>query len=86
MYGIFPLDILCHLMVGMLVSKKLIKDKKKPWKAFFVVLVLAILKECFDYFRINFTIMESIKDIIVTMTYPTYYLLRGLVMKYQDRR
>ncbi len=79
--GFFPLDMFLHLLVGLLLMKLLVTDKRRPWAAFGIVFLCELAKEWFDSYALTATWQESVKDILVTMVYPTFYVAKAIFIR-----
>jgi hypothetical protein len=71
-----PLDIFAHFFASMFLSLGLLKIKFSIKRAFVVIFVIAFIKECIDWkYNTRHTgeerFYESLKDIFVTMIYPS---------------
>lgn len=71
-----PLDIFAHFFASMFITLGLLKVKVSIKRTFVVILVIALIKECIDWkYNTRHTgeerFYESIKDIFVTMIYPS---------------
>lgn len=84
--GIIPLDIVMHLFVAYLIMVILLKCNVKIIRAYLIVLVLSLFKEVFDSFSLTNVIGENIKDLLVSMFFPTIQLLISFSMKREVRR
>lgn len=84
--GIIPLDIVMHLFVAYLIMVILLKCNVKIIRAYLIVLVLSLFKEVFDSFSLTNVIGENIKDLLVSMIFPTIQLLISFSMKREVRR
>lgn len=84
--GIIPLDIVMHLFVAYLIMVILLKCNVKIVRAYLIVLVLSLFKEVFDSFSLTNVIGENIKDLLVSMFFPTIQLLISFSMKREVRR
>jgi hypothetical protein len=69
--GFFPLDILAHLLVSIIVTVTLRRKKYGYSVIFLTMLVLGISKEYYDSFVMNSHILEHTKDMIMNLIYPT---------------
>lgn len=70
-----PLDMIAHFIVATLLTLVLLKLKLTIKRTFIIVFIVASIKECVDWkFQTRLTPsqlkLESIKDIIVTVSYP----------------
>jgi len=76
LFGIFPLDIIMHFIVGASLLFLFLKTFKKLLPTFLGILFLAILKELFDWdiMMRNKFYFEPIKDIIVTLLGAVFLL------------
>lgn len=84
--GFIPLDIVMHLVVAYIIMVILLKCNLKIIKAYFIVLILCICKEVFDSFSLTNAIEENIKDLLVSMIFPTIQLLISFSKKSEVRR
>jgi hypothetical protein len=75
LFGVIPLDIVMHLSVSYALMIILLIKKVRFLYAYFFVFFLAIAKEIFDSFSLTNTIQENLKDLIVSMIFPTLLLL-----------
>lgn len=76
-----PLDILAHFFVSALITILLLKLKVRFKFTFFIILLIAILKEILDWHRqVSPEVLESAKDILVTLLYPI------IIYKIADRK
>lgn len=85
LFGWLPLDILMHGIIGAIVTIVVQVYRKSHVQAFVVCLILALLKELFDSMSLTASWGEAIKDILVTMIYPTLLLGISTFMKKADR-
>ena len=70
--GVIPLDVVAHLTVSYAIFiYLLVKKNKQPKLAYFIVVMLSVLKEVNDSFTMTNTIEENIKDIFVSLFLPT---------------
>lgn len=70
LFGFIPLDVICHGVIGTLITVIGLKKKWSFKKTFSLVLFLALFKELQDSFVMTYHWTESIKDIFVTIIYP----------------
>ena len=70
-WGWLPLDIVSHFIGGAFITIILLKCKFNFKQVFLSVVILAISKELCDFFLAGKTmVLESLKDILVTCSYP----------------
>jgi len=81
LFGFLPLDILLHFVFGILITLIVKKYTKSLIKGFIACLTLAIIKEIYDSGTLVASLMESIKDITVTVIYPIYKIIKEKVVK-----
>lgn len=81
LFGIIPLDILAHGIVGYIIIVFLLKKKVKFIKAYLVVLFIAVLKESIDASFFPVPVEETVKDIVVTMIFPSVLSLVRLAIR-----
>lgn len=84
--GTIPLDIVMHLFVAYFIMIILLKCNIKIIRAYLIVLTLSLFKEVFDSFSLTNTIDENIKDLLVSMIFPTIQLLISFSKKSEVRR
>lgn len=75
--GFLPLDKFLHFMVGVIVTILLRLFKIRMSIVFSATLILALGKECIDFYVLNNTFWEQFLDIGVTLIYPL--LLWGVI-------
>lgn len=81
--GLIPLDIFAHLLVSYSIFIYLLYKRKFPiLLSYIVVFTLSIFKEIFDSFSLTNTVEENVKDILVSMIFPTAIIL----VRYIKRR
>lgn len=77
-----PLDILAHLVIGVLLTVILHCFRVRFRAITLIVLLLAIGKEIIDHqLRGNAESLESIKDILISILYPCYRLAQDSIRK-----
>ena len=85
-WGVIPLDIILHSLVGIAVTLVILKKKKKGhFLALIIVSLLAILKEIYDSGTMTATLLEAIKDILVTILFPLLLIGVSYFKKKIDR-
>ncbi|GEM_PF-6611121 len=77
-FGIFPLDKVLHLLVGMFITIVMRLFKFRMRMIFLIIAVVALIKEAIDSRIMTNTIEENILDAIATFSYP---LLLHLAIK-----
>ena len=78
-YGVIPLDIICHLLIGYLLTLVCIRFKIKVVETLMIVTTLALLKEYKDSFILGGSpMLEHIKDVVVSIlpVFITFYWLK----------
>jgi hypothetical protein len=79
--GFIPLDVVMHLGVSYLIMFIMLAKKVRFLYAYLTVFLLAIAKEVFDSFSLTNTIEENIKDLCVSMVFPTLLLIVWKLLK-----
>lgn len=85
LFGWLPLDMLMHSILGALIAITTQIFTKSAWKAFFVCLGAALLKELYDSTSLVASWSEAIKDIVITMIYPSFLVVVVFIKKKLDR-
>ena len=82
LFGIMPLDIICHFLVGLTIGLFLVKLNVKLGPIFVIILAIALGKEYYDSFTLGNanTILEKIKDVFFTII-PLALIFLGLKAK-----
>lgn len=73
--GEVPLDVVMHLGVSYALMVVLLIKKVRFRIAYGIIFLLSIAKEIMDSFSLTSSIEESIKDILVSMIFPTLLLI-----------
>lgn len=76
LFGILPLDILFHYVIGVFLTIALLKIFKNNLVfSLLGVLFLELLKEYYDSFTMTASLGESLKDIFVTLIHPIMLII-----------
>ena len=79
--GFIPLDVVMHLTVSYIIMFIMLAKKVRFLYAYFTVFALAVAKEVFDSFSLTNTIEENMKDLAVSMVFPTLLLIVWKLLK-----
>ena len=85
LFGYVPLDSLCHILGGVLVTLLGRKLRLRMSTICLILLVLSVLKEVYDSSVLSYTVWESVKDIAVTYIYPAMVITIQLLIKFWSR-
>ncbi len=75
LWGFIPLDVIMHLLVSYLIMFIMLWRKVRFRYAYLVVLLLSLIKEFYDSFTLTNVLSENIKDLLVSMCFPTLLLV-----------
>jgi hypothetical protein len=75
LFGVIPLDIICHIIIGLVVTKVCLKLNLGFIKTLIVVSIMAIGKEYYDSFVLynGNKALEHFKDIFFTLV-PIFFM------------
>jgi len=74
-----PLDIISHLLVGLIMTYLGLKIKLPFWKIMAFLFALEFGKELVDSYAYNSPMLEHFKDFFFTFLYPGLYFIRQQV-------
>ncbi|GAB4011672.1 MAG: hypothetical protein Fur0010_06470 [Bdellovibrio sp.] len=76
LFGVLPLDILFHYIIGVILTIGLLKAVKNNLiLALIGLLIIELLKEYYDSFTMTASLGESLKDIFVTLIHPIMLII-----------
>jgi|GEM_PF-3827013 len=79
-FGVVPLDNILHFLIGLFLYGTF-RKKLGPLRAFSLVLLIALLKEVFDWLGPRFLIGEALKDVAFTIAMPAILVIIYLIKK-----
>lgn len=80
-FDLFPLDWFLHIIFGWIIYIVFQSWIKRPWLSFFIVAVIALIKEAYDLQIKTFSASESLLDIIATLLIPLILVCIFLLKK-----
>lgn len=84
--GVVPLDIPVHFLAGMVLTIIGLKCKLPFWATLILVLLVALAKEGLDSTRmVEYSFIESMKDVAVTLGYPALLCIIRLSKRTKTR-
>ncbi len=84
LFGWLPLDIVLHSVIGLILSVILLKKKHTHFKVLCLVFLIAVAKEVFDSFSLTASIVEAVKDILITISFPLLAWSVSIIKKKLD--